>query len=123
MENYKILYEELLSKFEQLQKDYSELEKLSQDKIAAAVDEEVTFAPENIDYIDTTFGTIWLESVKSIHAEKDGVEETWINPNCYPNSFCNTISKYKFKNGSGITSTTSSSANSTWNYPMPETWR
>lgn len=80
MENYKILYEELLSKFEQLQKDYSDLEKLSQDKIAAAVNEGITFSPEDIDYLDTTFGMIWLESVMSIHAEKDGVEETWRNP-------------------------------------------
>lgn len=80
MENYKKLYDELLKKFEQLQKDYSELEKLSQDKIAAAIDEGVTFAPEDIDYLDTSFGMIWLESIKSIHAAKDGVEETWNNP-------------------------------------------
>lgn len=123
MENYKKLYEELLNKFEQLQKDYSELEKLSQDKIATVVDEEVTFAPEDIDYIDTTVGTIWLESVKSIHAAKDGVEETWLNPNYASVSFCNTTSKYEFNNGSSITSTTSSRTNSTQSYMMPGAWR
>lgn len=119
MENYKKLYDELLKKFEQLQKDYSELEKLSQDKIAAAIDEEVTFAPEDIDYLDTSFGMIWLESIKSIHAAKDGVEETWLNPNYASISFCgtDTIRKYKYMSNCGTmssSSTTSSRGGSAW---------
>lgn len=80
MKNYKILYEELLARYTLLQKDYSELEKFSQGYINAAAGEPDIFSPEDIDYIITGLGKFYSHSIKSIHATKNGIEETWKNP-------------------------------------------